>query len=84
MNLLITIIGNKFNEIMGISKESVYSEQADMLLKFSFLMDIDKELKNMKYIVSINLDNQTRESQDTIEGQFDLFKKDLVQQNTKL
>jgi len=67
MNLLITIIGNKFDEEMEIKEQSTFKERASMLVNFDYLMNIEEMFKNKKYIISAVRINETQISQNSIE-----------------
>jgi hypothetical protein len=84
MNLLITIIAEKYIEVVKIQEQQIISMQAEMLIQYEILLDEKRTLttfKNMKYAIYISKHSDSVATSNTISELFETFKKELFKKN---
>lgn len=64
MNLLISIMGNTLNDVIEVQSQSQYQEQANMILEYFTLLDINQVFENQKYVIYITRDQNSATAED--------------------
>ena len=53
MNMIIAIMANTFANVMAMTYENALSENINLIYDHIWLLDLNKEFKNMKYIIRV-------------------------------
>jgi hypothetical protein len=86
MNMLIAIMGNTFGEVQSIKEMNAISEQIALIQDHIWLVDIEKEFENMRYIILLTPDNTNLNTewtvQDAVIDTQNLLMKKIIAQRT--
>ena len=70
MNMLIAIMGETFSQVREQNEESQLCEQLGLIEDHIWLIDLQKEFKGKKYIISLSPDEVGFDSSNNIQEEF--------------